>query len=254
VVGWPYVFVASIGVVAVIDVSDAAHPRFVNSYTYEIGGSSPRMKVDHHTGYLLDNTGLRVLDLSRPVLPREIGFLALPEARPDAFSVLDEAVYVGGPGGNTWIVDASDPADPVIAGQIRDLATNLLIDEPFGSAYAASEAGIRIFVLGDPLRPQEAGSYLGDLGDGHSLIPVAVEADRLYAVRNVGEAGATVQVLQLTEPTELRPLGEKHPLDSRSALVARAALLYVGFPGGLQILDFADPGAPRALGRFDAAG
>jgi hypothetical protein len=136
VVGWPYVFVASVGILAVTDISDVAHPRFVNSYTYESDGSTPQLKVDHHTGYLLDNSGLRVLELSRPVLPREIGFLAIPGGRtdPDAFSLLEEALYVGGSDGNTWIVDARDPANPVIAGQIAELGTNLLINEPFGSA------------------------------------------------------------------------------------------------------------------------
>jgi hypothetical protein len=83
------------------------------------------------------------------------------------------------------------------------------------------------------------------------LSPMAVEADRLYVIRNVGGPGSTLQVLQLTEPTELRPLGNEHTLGIRSALIARGALLYVGTPSGLQIVDFADPADPRSVGLYE---
>jgi hypothetical protein len=158
--------------------------------------------------------GLRIVDVSDPASPTEVGHLATEF--PDDFEIYNDVKLVDGPGGERFalmasnlvgvvVVDVTDPAAPEIVGHFGSTpfpgepknVHTLFVDG--GKAYIAiRDYGLEIFDLADPRAPVRLGRFSPD-GYLHDLY---VSGDRAYL--NFWELGmAIVDVSDPTQPVEV---------------------------------------------------
>jgi len=107
--------------------------------------------------YVADyDVGLRVLDVSNPAIPVEVGLCGTPgHAR--AVDVIGPLAYVADSGdGGLRIIDVSNPAAPV---ELGFYDTPGSADVVGSLAYVADNEDLRIIDVSNPAAPVEVGSY-----------------------------------------------------------------------------------------------
>jgi hypothetical protein len=112
--------------VKVIDVADPYAPIVVGTLEGTNGGAA-RLAISSH--YLFVTTGgsgrygvsldpvLRVVDISVPTAPEEVGSLAFPEGVPRGIAIAGQYAYVAIDGGMA-VVDISRPTDPMLIAEV----------------------------------------------------------------------------------------------------------------------------------------
>jgi hypothetical protein len=135
------------------------------------------------------NTGLRIIDVSNPASPTEVGF----------FDTQGFAVYVAVSGNYAYvadlreglrIIDVSNPAIPHEVGSFNteDRATGVVVSENL--AYVADGLdGLRIIDVSNPASPKEVGFFDTDgfayrVAVSGNLAYVADQGTGLYIIRN----------------------------------------------------------------------
>jgi hypothetical protein len=109
-----YVFVADGGGFLVFDVSNLAAPSIIGSFDrlYVTG-----IDVVGDYAYLADAwSGLRIVDISNPSAPIEVGFYDLPGDSATDVVVAGNYAYVARVLNGLWIIDISNPTAPMEAG------------------------------------------------------------------------------------------------------------------------------------------
>ena len=183
------------GGLRIVDVSDPSNPVEVGALDtsgFFPGGLSVSDGLAFVSGNFVGDSGdfvgaLRILDVSDPTAPVEVGALSTPD-RAASFLLFDDqgaSVFVSN--GlfffadfdadavvRALIVDVSDPSNPVAVGSLR---------LPRGGAIFASEAlvfvayrGLRIVDVSDPTFPVDVGS----LNIRHQVADVFVSGSRVY--------------------------------------------------------------------------
>ncbi|MCP4725390.1 MAG: T9SS type A sorting domain-containing protein [bacterium] len=136
--------------------------------------------------------GMRVIDISQPSNPVEIGNYFM-NSDPRAISVSGDYAYVCCDSG-LHIIDVSIPSNPTETGMLcSQYAEDVFIAGPY--AYiAASSNGLRLIDISTPAEPFEAGYY----NTGYSATKVFVNEEKIY----VADYNDGIYVLQndLYEP------------------------------------------------------
>jgi len=207
-------YVAAGSALHVLDVSNPAHVitrgTFILNPDREDGSFAGEVAIAGHQAFLTaGDDGLRILDLSDPAAPREVGAYRPPGA---TYYVAVEGNYAYltarpspglGPHVPTGlrIVDISSPARPIEVGfATSELPVGVLAGG--GYAYLADLSGLRILDISNPSRPSQLG-----------FVPMP---------NSLGEFGVTMA------------LGD-------------GVLYMAAGPYGLRIIDVSDPAAPRML-------
>ena len=193
--------------------------------------------VDSHAYVASYSGGLRVIDVSDPSAPVEVGF---SEGRPgvtQSVEVLGQYAYVRWESTH-WprekdglrVVDISDPSDPVEVGfvETKTIFSTLALAWPF--AYVS---GMSVIDVSDPSAPVEVG--LGSVG-GNDL---AVSGSFLYS------SGSRLRAIDVTDPTQ--PIwvdGEcaATPGGIRGVVISNGTAFAAEDDGGLAVFDVRPPG------------
>ncbi len=219
-----------------------------HTYAYVADGDSPQT----------DRTALRIIDVSDPANPSEVGsYEELDDARD--VTVVGSKAYVAG--GCLHIIDVSDPTSPSEIGSYctpRDdpwgpppsMFGRIVVaaDDPQGHTYAylaewpmgdPSRSGLLIVDVSDPTEPTEAGFYyrwqFGDIVVRDSLAYVA---------------GEGLDVIDVSDPTEPTSFGN-YSLAGTYSLAVAGDYAYVGLAdGGLAIVDISNPASPTGAGSY----
>jgi len=213
--------------------------------------------------------GLRVIDITDPTSPREVGVL---EGIENAFAIDIEGalVYLGdyGPSG-LHIIDISDPASPRELGAADWRAGIWEISVVDNYAYVADGYDMFIFDVTNPNAPRQ----VGQVGTGCSALDVAVAGNYAYIAddNNCGLIVAdvsdpTVQThVVYAEPEDVFYLNPKIPsryqsdavmieVDGNFAYVINHEILYSDdsmVSANLTVYDISDPAMPNPIGRND---
>ena len=164
-----------------------------------------------------ENAGLRVIDVSNPASPSEVGFYDTPYY---AYGVAISGgyAYVANGASGLRVIDVSNPASPSEVGSCETVscAEGVVVAGDF--AYlAAHQSGLRVIDVSNPAAPVEVGYYrTPDWATG-----VAVSGAHAYlANHNCGlsilrfTGPATLQVNAVGNPSSLSVLIKASPLDS----------------------------------------
>jgi len=191
--------------------------------------------------------GLRVVDVSDPTNPIEIG------AFEDVYSVTWKSLVVGSyallahDSDGVLVVDISDQENPELAGSfptsdaVRDIAVSG--DRMY---VAASDAGLRIADITDPTAPVEIGAL--DTSNAWRLEPVG---DVVYVVKAIANQPYELYAVDVSDPAAPVQLGTMQFPGLVWDLIADGDHLYVaGHDDGVRIVDISTPGAPVGVGAY----
>ena len=151
---------------------------------------------------LPENTGLRIVDVSDPAAPKQVGHLRLAEGeqgdvRAYGLAVDGDHAYLAVGAAGLRVVDVSDPSAPVEVGvlDVPGRANNLVVADH--RAYLV-DGDLRIVDISDPASPREIGFY--DVPNLSAWPYVAVQGHYAYltargiGVLDVSDPGAPVEI------------------------------------------------------------
>jgi hypothetical protein len=276
----PWAHEAGVGGLSVFEVDDPCNPVPVVTVVEE------QMRETHAAGIASMNgrrymvttslTGVLFWDVTDPTAPAVVRDFTLPGVvYPDSYarvvlSTFWQApyVYVGGADNGVFIVDASDPADPVLidvfeplpelrVGGVHAIGTMLVIQ--------ATE-GIRtnIVDISDPGRPRfiPGGTFITTDGTtdrfGAPTLKTAyfghVSGDRAYYARNF--LGGGLVVFDISDPSAPAFLGnwDAPPIANGGYVFLKEGEAFVGLSNYAVAMDVTDPGTMVMRARFDMTG
>ena len=248
----PHVFVVGWDGLHIIDVADVTWPILLISYQIVGYGNALSVALSGNYAYLGYGSGLRVLDISNPAKPEEIGVYS------DLMGVQDIAVAgsyaylalaTGGYGDGLAILDISNPATPALVTlpQLQLPASGLAIS---GSYAYLAQGGLRIFDISNPFLPVEVGFC--DCAGGDWTISVVLQDQYAY-ISNYSNGMLVVDVSDPAQPAQAG-LYDPEPyqlFEVRDVfVVGDRAFIGFSYPAGMEIVDISSPANPARVGDY----
>jgi hypothetical protein len=178
--------------------------------------------------------GLRVMDVSNPALPVEVGFL--PTTVPRGIDVKGHYVYVSTIE-NMSIVDISDPTTPISVGLSYYGGTD--VDVVGDYAYMVERwVGLHILDVSDPTNPVHIDTL--PLGGSWEAWEVEVVGNHAY----LSENGGPLRVIDVSNPNNPVEVGQSAVSGSFFDVVGDKIYFscgYIGMNNVTYILDISNP-------------
>ena len=256
--GDPYAFLgvgSSQAGILTIDMRDPGNPVQVGEMLIPRTGPVSRRGSDLFLAedllYVADASGLHIVDVSNPKVPKVLGSLEFPEARHALLRISVDggmALMAAGSSG-AYMVDVTDPGNPRLVGTPETPGPNggtvdstRSVHVQGNLAFLADErAGLRIIDIDNPISPVEVGAFATRQGSQD----VFVEGDRAFVV-----AGGDVQVLNISVPTDPRAVGYLGIPDNRSGerVYVQGNLAFLVGSWNLRVIDISNLVAPKEVG------
>lgn len=221
----------------IVDVSNPLTPRTLGYY--DTPGDARGIDVQGPYAYVCDTqVGLIVIDVSDPSRLREVG--VFKPAQGDEYlgdvQVVGQYAYVTSLNVALYVLDISDPTWPVEVGRYmgRGYGNRLHVE----SSRAYITVGSRLLSIvdvSDPTAPRELGHY--DPPDHQYIHDVYVVGDYAYLT------GSSFKVVDISNPTTPRLVGAYADAEGNEGVYVAGP--YAFLSNGLQVIDVADPSAPR---------
>jgi hypothetical protein len=226
-----------------------------------IGGRRPAVAFGGSYAYVVEGTGLTVLDISNSEQFVRVGHLGLENQinslTPSVIHLFGSLVFIGG---DSWdglaIIDVSNPAQPTLLSRYRNVdvlnifATGnrvyLLGNEPF---RITGPYLLHMLDLSDPTQPTLQQTWPLYINSSYQQpINLFAAGQRIYITDTIGG----LYIYDIQNDTSLMQLGTYTVTGLRSLVVAgdRAYLAMAG--AGVQIIDVSDPAHPALLGSYDS--
>lgn len=234
----------------ILDVSDPAQPRPVSRYVSEFQPARCQVAISGEHAFLAGER-LEVINIRDPHHPTRVGVTDSGWGGAWAFAVSDTHAYMAGYGdGGVQVFVISDPKEPRWVATVPVSAAALAVDGTH--LYAATWESFEVWSVAMPSQPKRVSTmplngWASSLALAGNHAVVACE----YTERNGQFTGSGLQIIDLTEPGNLRTVGS-YPTDAPARGVAVAghrALVTVGQT--LEVIDLSDPARPQRLGTYD---
>jgi len=142
-----------------MDVSHASAPREIGAY--DTPGYAYSVRTAGRHAYVADGeAGLRIINVSDPSAPQEIGHYVPPQGDVRGVDVVGSYAYVAaGYAGGLRVVDISDPKKPREVGHYDTprSARTVRVSGPY--AYVGDLEWLRVVDVSTPSAPREIASY-----------------------------------------------------------------------------------------------
>ncbi|MCX6840864.1 MAG: hypothetical protein NTX53_01005, partial [candidate division WOR-3 bacterium] len=224
----------------VISVADPGNPYQVSRL--DTPGDAVDVAVQGQYAYVADSVSVRVVDISAPASPREVGHCDSTRAR--GIVVSGQYAYVAGSG--LQVVNVADPAHPYKMGFCPTPSSAVDVALAGSYAYVSDNSfGMIIVDITNPQAPTRVGSmlYIGDYS-------VKVSGTQAYVI------GFTMDILDVADPRNPAVLGEfLGPDNIYGGVAVSGDYAYVtdGYKG-IRVIDISDPTATREVARCDTIG
>ena len=266
--GMAYVLKRPFGL-GIIDVSNPAAPIEVGAL--DTPNVSQDVAVIGEMAYVVDGgvlgpfggpfgASLRVIDVSDPAIPVELGALELGGTVERAHSWRGVAVVGGlayvasvvlGAQGPTIfvesaglrVIDVSNPAAPVEVGRLDTLDDSLAVAVAGGHAYVVDGSGLRVIDVSNPTVPFEVGGVNTSGG--------AIDVEVLDGLAYVAKGPSGLGIIDVSNPAAPIEVGALDTLDARRVAVVGGVAYIADGRKGLRVIDVSNPAAPIELGAFD---
>ncbi len=289
VVGDHTVYVMGEGIgIDIIDVSNPSTPTKVKSYLPE-RDIPVAITVEGNTAFIATANGLRLVDVSNPVMPKQIGLLNIDTndkivaTQKTAYIVADNALY---------LVDISNLITPTqistypILTEARDIKVTQSITGRIYAYVACGIGGLGVIDVSDPITPTISGFFnmfkgatkieISDnlayiVNDSHlSVVDISNPSfpyqigsyDAPASIRDmtvVGDiayilaAGDGLHIVNVSDPTNPNPVGFYQPpgLDAGIAVAVKENIAYIpAWLDGLRLVDVSTPSTPKEVGSY----
>lgn len=186
----------------IVDVSDPTAPAEIGVYDTEgseghisiAGGYAyiSKLVIHEKDGRQIWENSLRIIDISDPARPREVGFYEV--GWPTLVEITVNGNYVYMAGSKLWIIDVSNPDMPELAGTYDEkLSWPRDVYVVGSTAYVTKDGGLRIVDISSPATPELVGSF-DTLGSGRGIHVIGD-----YAYLASGFDG--LRILDISNPT-----------------------------------------------------
>jgi len=217
-----------------------------------LGGDSRSVAFDGDYAYVAAwYSGLRILDVSDPVHPWEVGSFDTPGTAFDAV-VQGVYAYVADWDKGLRILNVASPQSPQEVGSCSTL--NNAVDVALASNYAyvsCTGNGLHIVDVSDPAAPRELGSY--SMYGASDVVVIGRYAYVADARHYEGEGG--LRILDVSDPAHPTQIGFYDTPGDATAIAVVGRYAYVAdWDQGLCIIDVEDPSNPTAVSQLDTPG
>jgi hypothetical protein len=230
-----------------LDISDPTDPVALGE-TPTLPSVVEDVAVSASYAYLaVGASGLRVVSISDPAHPQEVGYLGLSGYAKAVF-ISGSYCYVACEGAGVRIVSIVDPTAPQEVGAYNSPDCALDVFAAGSHVYVADrEKGLRVVSVADPAHPIEVGAY----DTGGKAESVFVYGDHAY----VADGDDGLRVIAVSDPTNPTEVGDYNtPGYARGVFVSNSRAYLTDGWSGLRILSVADPTHPVELGVYDTPG
>jgi hypothetical protein len=238
-----------------VDISDPANPDGVGFYGMSGFGGKHVVasgSLAYVANFISDVSGwvLRVVDVSDPTNPVEVGSCITPET--EGLALDGTKVYIAGSTAGLRTIDASDPAGPIEVGRFVVPFYADEVEVVGDYAYVASN-GLHIVDVTAPANPIAVGAYEWTSTVGlHATEPqqdVAVRGDYAYlTVSDWPFHSGGLLVVDIRDPAIPVEVGfYQTPGDSVGVALQGDYAYLADLSGGLCIVDIGDPENPAGI-------
>jgi hypothetical protein len=213
---------------------------------FDVPGAAKEVVTAGRYLYVVDGTAgrLRVVDVSRPTLPSEVGSTAISK-QTGKLAVDRGFVYLSDHSGGLQIVDVRNPTTPVafkfykVSGEVFDLAV------AHKRVYLANgREGLRIIDVANPAAPAEVGFFATDAR------AVAVSGRYAYVVGSGG-----LQVVDVIDPAKTTEVGFSPAVTEATLLDKQGSHIFLaGSSRTLWVFNVYDPDKPTLVRTYAAPG
>jgi hypothetical protein len=186
------------------------------------------------------SAGLRIIDISNPAAPVEVGAFDFPGGGNEAFDVAVEGglAYVAAFFSGLRIFDVSNPAAPVEVGSLNfpDFVRGVAVADDL--AYVAERFSLHIIDVSNPAAPVEVGAI--GVFDAKK---VEVVGGLAYVL-----ASASLRIIDVSNPAAPVEVGTAGLGAGGNAFELVGDLAYTVDTFGLKIIDVSNPAAPVRVG------
>jgi hypothetical protein len=207
--------------------------------------------------------GLRVLDVSDHIRPREIAYVETP-GDAHALTMVGSYIFLADGRRGLRVIDVADPSMPVVIGALQTEGTPLDIAIGGGYAYVANgETGLSIIDITNPTRPyvvsriDTPGFAQGvALVDANALQPGgAVGGEPRITHVYVADGRSGVQIIDVRLPIAPGLVAYYDPPgEVRGVSISGPVAVVAAGDGGLRLLDITNPGVPLDFSAVDTPG
>jgi hypothetical protein len=229
----------------VLDATGPNTPTLVGK-SEPLGGFVYALAVSGTYAYVGDASyGLRIMDVSNPALPVEVGFF--PTDIPRGIDVEGNYAYVS-THSDMSIIDISDPTMPILVGFS---SSGHDVDVVGDYAYLAQPyVGLHILDVSDPTNPVKISTF----PTGSENWEVEVVGDYAYFSSN----GGLLRVIDVSNPNAPVQVGQSDVSGNFLDIVGDK-IYFVGYNTVLndyevQILDISNPISPTLVGTLETSG
>jgi hypothetical protein len=235
--------VAHVVALVVTGVCLLAPPTFARDCPELVGrlpGPIDTVAVSGDYAYLGGESGLFIVDVSDPSVPRVVGDVGL-SAQDVAVSGSYSFVAAGSAG--LRVIDVSDPTAPVEVGSTQRAASNVAVSGDY--AYVTGDGVLQVIDVSTPSAPAEVGSV--DAGAAQDL---AVSGGYVYVT-----GGSGLKVIDVSTPSAPRIVGELPLSGGAQAGAVSDGYAYVATAdASLRVIDVSTPSEPLQVGIVDMPG
>jgi len=211
-------------------------------------GSPHDIFVSGNYAYIADSfNGLRVVDVSDPANPQQVGSFDPPGSRrAQGVYFSDPYLYVAD-GLGLLILDVSDPTAPFEVGFYHSPGFAVKVYPLGGYAFVADrEGGLRIANVSDPANPKPVSNYF-EAGSVH-VLDVFVSDSYAY----VAMGGLGLRIVDISDPANPQEVGFSDTEGVAEAVQVSGSYAYLADgEDNLRIFDISDPADPQEIGFYD---
>jgi hypothetical protein len=132
--------------------------------SYDTDGTALGISIANSYAYVADREqGLRIVDVSEPASPTEVGSAITTYA--SGVAVAEDYAYVGDGQAGLRVIDISDPANPsIIATLDTGYGVGVSVEGNYVYVTDISGGGLYVVDVSDPTSPQQVGTFETDEG------------------------------------------------------------------------------------------
>jgi pimeloyl-ACP methyl ester carboxylesterase len=194
--------------------------------------------------------GLRIVDVSMPSNPQEVGYYDTPGNAYDV-ALAGNYAYVADDNTGLRIINISNPSDPYEVGYYDTPGYAYGVTLSGSYAYIAdTTAGLRVVNISSPSNPYEVGSY-SPSSSSDFIFDVVVAGN--YAYLAAGSAG--LQIVDIANPASPSSIGSYSTPGLAFGVAVAGNYSYIAdYDQGLRIIDVSSPNSPYEVGFYDTPG
>jgi hypothetical protein len=241
-----YAYIGEGGALTVLDITDSTAPTVVGK-TAVFPDIVQDIYVSGDYAYVAaDDAGLRVMDVSDPANPTEVGYYDTPGCA-KGVDISGSYAYVADEYEGLRVVDVSDPANPTEVGYYDTPWDADGVDISGSYAYVAdSGSGLRVVDVSDPSDPTEVG-YYDTPGYAYG---VYVSASTAY----VADGSEGLRVVDVSDPANPTEVGYYDTQGDAQSVHVSGSYAFVADWYGLRVVDVSNPANPSEVGYYDTQG